>query len=128
MFLQNCHLAASFMPILENLNETIPPECHKDYRLWLTTEPSPIFPVTVLQSGLKMTYEPPQGMKASLMRSYLQVNPKTFDESNKVGEWKKLLFSLSFFHGLILERRKFGPIGWNIPYQFSGADLAISVM
>jgi dynein heavy chain len=67
-------------------------------------------------------------MKASLMRSYLQVDKKAFEESNKLAEWKKLLFALSFFHGLILERRKFGPIGWNIPYEFSAADLAISIM
>lgn len=42
-------------------------------------------------------------------------------------EWKQLFLSLSYFHGIVRERRRFGAIGWNIYYDFNDSDFRISM-
>jgi len=125
VFFQNCHLAPSWMPTMERMIENIDPaKVHRDFRLWLTSMPSPKFPVAVLQNGSKMTVEPPRGIKANLLGCFDALTDEDLEHS-KDSFHKTLLFSLLIFHGVLLERRKYGPLGFNIPYGYTQSDLEI---
>ena len=130
----NCHLAPSWMPTLDRLVEGLARDAdavNPDFRLWLTSYPSPKFPVNVLQGSVKMVMEPPKGIKANIRRT-LSLEPicndDFFEGCRQPEAFKKLLFGLAFMHSLVQERRRFGPLGWNVQYGFDDGDLKISVM
>ena len=52
---------------------------------------------------------------------------ETLEMCAKENEFKCILFSLIYFHAVVVERRKFGPQGWNRSYPYNTGDLTISV-
>jgi len=165
----------SWLPTLERIVEDFKPDqVHESFRLWLTSKPSPHFPVAVMQVSVKMTKEPPRGpwlrvlifmnrlrrtrsrsrrwrprdraaatastrcqdaatpspgsreslrgsatvsfhagLRANLKTVFLKMDDDKLNRTNKPADYRKLLFGLCFFHALIIERKKFGPLGWS---------------
>ncbi|XP_055873384.1 dynein axonemal heavy chain 6-like isoform X2 [Biomphalaria glabrata] len=125
IFLQNCHLAASWMLSMETIVKDIaekPSDIHKDFRLFLSSMPAKHFPVSVLQNSVKVTNEPPKGIRANLRRAFAEITASFFEEHVLGMDWRRIIFGICFFHAIILERKKFGPLGWNIKYEFNDSD------
>jgi len=140
VLLQNCHLYPSWMPRLEQICEQLEmrqqtrgsnaDNTHSGFRLWLTSYPSEVFPATVLQSGIKMTNEPPLGLKSNMLGSYKTEplnDPSIFNGNKHSANFKKIAFGLTMFHAILLQRCNYGPLGWNKNHEYTVSDLQISM-
>ncbi|RHY80269.1 hypothetical protein DYB30_013442 [Aphanomyces astaci] len=133
VLLQNCHLAKSWMPALEKILQGLrldPSDVNDAFRLFVTSFPASYFPISILQSSVKITNEPPKGLKPNLLRSFeMVITDDALGQCAKPA-WKQLVFGLCFFHAVLQERSKFGPMGWTLPYHFNDSDLetALSVL
>lgn len=65
-----------------------PSSLHEEFRLFLSSMPTPKFPVSVLQNSVKVTNEPPKGLKANVKRALIEIEDDFFENNGK--------FSLSF--------------------------------
>jgi dynein heavy chain len=111
---QNLHLMGAWLAVLEKHVERLRMgELHPAFRIFYTAEPNEDIPAGIFQNSIKITSEPARGTKANLMRALALFNDETMEQCPKDREFKSLLFHLCLFHALMVERRKFGPQGFN---------------
>ncbi|XP_050294811.1 dynein axonemal heavy chain 6 [Anthonomus grandis grandis] len=125
IFLQNCHLATSWMLSMEKIVLDIAENAakvNKTFRLYMSSMPSKFFPVAVLQNSVKVTNEPPKGLRANMKRAFAEMLEDFFENHPLKQNWRSILFGICMFHAIVQERKKFGPLGWNIVYEFNDSD------
>ncbi|XP_039572046.1 dynein heavy chain 17, axonemal isoform X4 [Passer montanus] len=132
VILQNIHLVARWLGTLEKLVEHHSQESHPEYRLFMSAEPAPspethIIPQGLLDNSIKITSEPPTGMRANLHGALDLFTQETLEQCSKESEFRCILFALCYFHAAVAERRRFGTQGWNRSYPFNNGDLTVSV-
>eukprot|EP01041_Mallomonas_annulata_P000386 gene386-700_t len=125
--LNNIHLMPRWLIELEKkLDEFAIEGSHKKFRLFLTSDPSNSIPIGLLNRCIKLTNEPPAGLKANIKRAFASLNRELFDEFDS--KMKSILFGLCHFHAVMLERKQYGPMGFNMMYPFSIGDLRDSAV
>jgi len=141
--------------IVKSLSET-PDEVNDNFRLFLSSMPTGNFPVSILQDSVKITNEPPKGLRANVRRALIEMENDYFENNSELIylimmfnllcykthctaftifndslymhfpvlelDWRRMVFGICFFHAVIQERKKFGPLGWNIKYEFNDSD------
>lgn len=97
--LQNGHLLINFIKKLEKHLEKLE-NIHPNFRLWLTTDMTPNFPIGILQKSLKIVTEAPNGLKLNLRSTFFKLRPETLKVCAH-GSYKPLVFVLAFFHAVV---------------------------
>merc|ERR1711871_390131 len=130
IFLQNVHLMTEWLPSMERALEKAAEHAHQDFRCFISAEPPSlphlkILPESLLQSCIKVMNEAPADLRSNSQRAWANFSEDRINECVKPKEFKACLFTLCFFHSVILGRRKFGQQGWSSKYSFNTGDLTI---
>mmetsp|Transcript_17913 Transcript_17913/g.16185 ORF Transcript_17913/g.16185 Transcript_17913/m.16185 type:complete len:3436 (+) Transcript_17913:1-10308(+) len=130
VLLQNCELGLDLMATMEEFLEKLKENMDSNFRLFITALPDKSFPLGLLQMSTKVTNEPPAGLKAGILKSYtIIIDQDRLERVDSEGSpWRQLLFALCFLHSIVQERRKFGSLGWSIPYEFNNGDLTACIL
>jgi len=122
VILNNVHLMPKWLVELEKkLDEYAAEGSHEKFRVFLTSDPSTAIPIGILNRCIKLTNEPPAGLKANLKRAWCFFSKEYIAEADS--KTKSILFGLCHFHSVMMERKLFGPMGFNMKYPFSIGDL-----
>jgi dynein heavy chain len=125
VMLNNVHLMPRWLPVLEKkLDEYAISGTQENFRVMLSSDPSTSIPISILDRAIKITSDPPSGLKPNLKQAFASFTKEMYEEIEP--RTKGILFGLCQFHAVMVERKKFGSKGYNMMYPFSIGDLVNS--
>merc|ERR1712072_1231454 len=102
VILNNIHLMPKWLLELEKRLDSYALEgSHEKFRLFLTPDPSNGIPIGILNRCIKLTNEPPAGLKANLKRAFCSFSIEQIEEADS--KTKSILFALCHFHAVMME-------------------------
>eukprot|EP00760_Papus_ankaliazontas_P026596 PhM_4_TR3054/c0_g1_i1/m.97841/K10413/DYNC1H; dynein heavy chain 1, cytosolic len=119
VLLKNVHLSPQYLQTLEKRLHALQLErkTNDRFRLFMTSEVNPKLPSNLIVRSIKLVFEPPPGVRSNLSR--------TFNKEAKLGgavEKNRVVFLVGWLHAVVLERRRYLPLGWSKAYEFGEAD------
>ncbi|PHH59003.1 hypothetical protein CDD81_3954 [Ophiocordyceps australis] len=122
VLVKNVHLAPSWLQSLEKRMETLNP--HKDFRLFLSMEPSAKIPVNLIRASRVLMYEQPAGIRANMKDSMSSLSTRA---AKSPVERARLYLLISFLHAVAQERLRYAPnLGWKGFWEFNDSDYECS--
>ena len=123
LLLKNVHLSPAWLSSLEKRLHRL--AVHKDFRLFLTMEINPAVPSNLVRLSHVVIFEPPVGVKASLLRMLSSI-PAARMQAAPV-ERSRVYVLLCWLHAVMIERLRYVPLGWSKQFEFSETDGALSL-
>jgi dynein heavy chain len=114
IFLANVHLMPKYLVTVEKMLEKYAAQggMHPNFRIMFSSDPSNNIPVSILDRCIKITSDPPSGLKANLKQALACFSKETYEELEN--RTRGILFGLCQFHAVVVERKKFGSKGYNM--------------
>jgi dynein heavy chain len=112
--------------LLDKLENTESMRPNEGFRIMLSSDAAKSIPFGLLERAIKLTNEPPSGLKANLKRAICSFERDDYEDMEP--RTKGILFGVCHFHAIMLERKKFGSLGYNMMYPFAVGDLLCSAV
>lgn len=119
VLIQNAHLAMPWLAQLVSRLEAA--QSVGSMRVLVTCELSAHLPRALLRAAQVLVYETPAGLQAAMLACLRLVH--THPTHTGPQERQRLYFLTAYLHAVLLERQRYVPLGWTVPYDFYDTDL-----
>jgi len=109
VMLENLHLMEEWLKELSKVLEDLSSGAsgsfiNNKFRLFLTTDPTSIIPISIMERSILIIVEPPSGIKANMKKAWALFDNDKFNDKDP--KEKNILFALCYFHSMMFERKR----------------------